>query len=73
MDTTDSAGAATEADARVLEAAAEVLRRRFGVLTAGDVIGGLTSCTRLLRSGTGIIRPAQAEEPGHGYHEAGDH
>jgi len=66
MDTNDPAGTAIEADARVLENAAEVLRRRFGVLTAGDLINGLASCTGLLRSGTGIIKPAQAQEPRNG-------
>lgn len=48
----------TEPDAAALEAAIRVLRRRFGMLTAGDLIRGLESCTSLLRSGTGIIRPA---------------
>lgn len=54
-----------EKDAAALERAVEVVQRRFGTLTAGDLINGLTSCTALLRSGTGIIRP-QAEAPRNG-------
>jgi predicted ATPase len=70
---TEPDAAGIEADAATLERAAEVLKRQFGTLTAGDLINGLRSCTYLLRSGAGIIRPAAQEEPGHGHHEAGDY
>jgi hypothetical protein len=86
---------ADDTDAYFLEGAVEVLRRRFGKLTAGDLITGLEGAVASIRARGGIIRPAQAdedavgaqaragqqlagdfwadEEPGHGYHEAGDY
>jgi hypothetical protein len=103
METTDQAGTAIEADARVLEAAADVLKRRFGMLTAGDLISGLTGAAVSIRARGGIIKPVIPgttgsnkprlrrlneprngtlerkldepwnDEPGHGYHEAGNH
>lgn len=49
--------ATTEADARVLEAATEILKRRFGMLTAGDLINGLTGAVASIRAQGGIIKP----------------
>jgi len=46
-------------DAAILEDAVEVLRLRFGVLTAGDLISGLTGAAASIRARGGIIRPAQ--------------
>lgn len=78
-----------EADAAVLEQAADVLAARWGVLAAGESIA-------LLRNRAAAVRPAaepayvltvedtmdynrdycgqsRDDEPGHGYHEAGDY
>lgn len=49
------------ADASVLEAAAGVLRRRYGKLIAGDLISGLTGAAASLRANDGIIRPQSWE------------
>jgi hypothetical protein len=53
------APASAEADARVLLSAAEVLRRRFGVLTAGDLIQGLTGAAAGLAA-NGSFRASDA-------------
>jgi hypothetical protein len=44
-------------DAAILEDAIEVLRLRFGALTAGDLISGLTGAAASIRARGGIIRP----------------
>ena len=46
-----------DSDAAVLEQAAAIIRRRFGVLTAGDLIAGLTSLSVVIRADGGIIPP----------------
>jgi hypothetical protein len=54
----------SEKDAALLERAAEVLQRRFGRLTSGDLIDGLTGAALSLRARVGdspVIKPA--EEP----------
>jgi hypothetical protein len=48
-------------DAAILEDAIEVLRLRFGVLTAGDLISGLTGAAASIRARGGIIRAAEPE------------
>lgn len=48
-------------DAAILEDAIEVLRLRFGVLTAGDLISGLTGAAAGIRAQGGIIRPSEPE------------
>lgn len=75
---------AEETDIYFLEGAVEVLQRRFGRLTAGDLIAGLTGAAASIRAQGGIIRPAApgdaeaddshdgGEHP-HGYWEAGDY
>ncbi len=52
---------AEEADAAILEQAREVLRERFGVLTAGDLISGLTGAAAAIRAKGGII-PAREQQ-----------
>jgi hypothetical protein len=50
----------SEKDAALLERAAEVLQRRFGRLTSGDLIDGLTGAALSLRTRTGdspVIKP----------------
>lgn len=44
-----------DSDAAVLEQAAAVIRRRFGVLTAGDLITSLTSLSVIIRADGGVI------------------
>lgn len=53
-----------EADARVLEQAAEVLKCRFGMLTAGDLINGLTGAVASIRAQGGIIKPVISQATG---------
>lgn len=50
-----------DSDAAVLEQAAAIIRCRFGVLTAGDLINGLTSLSVVIRADGGIIKPAAPE------------
>jgi hypothetical protein len=57
-ETADPAGS-PEGDARLLEAAAGVMRERFGRLTAGDLIDGLAGAAAGIRAQGGIIRPAE--------------
>jgi hypothetical protein len=54
---------AEEADAGLLEQAAAVLRARFGVLMAGDLISGLTGAAASIRADGGII-PAREQAGG---------
>lgn len=61
METTNDPALATEADARVLDAAAAILRTRFGKLMTGDLISGLESAAVTLRANGGIIKPAVPE------------
>lgn len=51
-----------EDDAGTLEDAAEVLQRRFGKLTAGDLITGLTGAAASIRAKGGIIKPVEPPE-----------
>lgn len=81
MSVTDSAQAGSEADARVLEAAAAVLKRRFGMLTAGDLIAGLTGAAGQIRGPEEPERVLTVEDTmdyndpvhPHGYWEEGDY
>jgi hypothetical protein len=50
-----------EEDAASLDDAAAILRARFGVLYAGDLITGLTSAAASIRARGGIIRPVEAD------------
>lgn len=50
-----------ESDAQVLTAAADVLRERFGGLTAGDLISGLQGASASLLAGGGRFRAADQE------------
>lgn len=44
---------ARESDASVLERAAEIMRRRYGLLTAGDVVKALRNRAEAIREGEG--------------------
>lgn len=54
---------AEEADAAILEQARDILRERFGVLTAGDLISGLASAAVTVRAKGRIIKPAEPVKP----------
>ena len=56
-----------EADTRLLQAAADVLKRRFGVLAAGDLIAGLEGAAASIRAQGGIIKPAEPKKPCEGW------
>jgi hypothetical protein len=71
-------------EANILEIAAAILYRRYGPLTTGDAIKLLRNRAGHIREQAAeaprnatlerkLDDPWWPEEPGHGYHEAGDH